>query len=1241
MKVTLNPSPSFNAIVGKDIYNFSLEPMKFPPNTSVKKPEVYLNYRYILQHPDPPLPLILSYQNVNRFFYKTHFTVSSAQVYYYNADHVCLLDHECMRCKICGISLKWCFMSDAYQLKLSKLEYFHSDQIDSEYILLRQIKNVTTLRKYISFVVDRPLGQGFEDMYLKHGKYPTELFTELGGLEKIQAQANDPFKILADFENSNLYAFQLIRENKDSFTIKILMRGDTNAVLNGFSQWFFFKILAKKPISLTIEIINFRKKMTNSENNKSNTLSYYDFDQDGVTKVWRFMEETVKYSKNPPLPPQTIEAEDSKAKELEVSQQPEPVLNQEWYTLKFNYTFETPKEVFFSFTFPYTFTQLIEFLARQEKKLFVKGIKEQDFDYKTKEILLENEQISYHRQVLGSTVCGLPLILLQITSSKYQDPDLYFPAKYKQKKYILIIARQHPGEPPSSFVAEGILSFLMSEDPSAQILRTFFVFLIAPMMNPDGVVLGNNRSGFKGTDFNRNWRSPDKENEPEIVLVKDFLRNLIKEGKKIAMFFDLHGHSHKMGAFVYSTPPSFLKDWEVNEDGILEWAKSSLYTNILFNNCKYLCIENCKSMFGKGKDESARMVMCKDFEIQHSYTVETSFSCYNDRKTKDAVRFKIEDFKILGKDLMMGVLEFNTILADLEYSKAGRNKNEINSELHFNKYLSKMKKSYPEFKSSWKEYFSEAQLQKMYNKLGKFVDMMNENFFPMEKEAPVKQFDVSPVANEQTLKDFYESTLFDRSVNNGMSPYEISNSSSFSSNKDIDEVNEEIMEEMEREEHKKILGMMLFHEKDLKKTEKLLKKKAMKKTLIEKQNKTIISPIKKYSSGSNKNFYQSSNKNLLFEKRTNRKTILDLEKNKSTEFTFGEKTRETKDNKSKIQEVKEYYLPPKNDRSLSNSREIRKSTTPQKLKEIAKINKDNNNNDNNDHHKSIKSSLQISTGMQFNTTASTNFGTSHSKVTTASGKRKIHDFFEENNVKQKTNNGPINLDSHIETEQSININDSQTLIKNKEKRRSKVHTTIDIAEINIPEEENEGTKRKNSWTVKARPKTATDLIKFPMKNAESREANHNNNKNQRRDFGKESECYLKNYPNDERIENSKEIKDVSDYFVGYLESAPKRIEKFFERYCQSVNRKKLPTNPFVMSKKDIYKLYSFKKPLVMVNDKRKKNFIKTFTEGSAIHNLNDETLRDRIFSEEGEKEVKSKMNQQKNKPVHILRKSFF
>jgi len=78
-------------------------------------------------------------------------------------------------------------------------------------------------------------------------------------------------------------------------------------------------------------------------------------------------------------------------------------------------------------------------------------------------------------------------------------------------------------------------------------------------------------------------------------------------------------------------------------------------------------------------------------------------------------------------------------------------------------------------------------------------------------------------------------------------------------------------------------------------------------------------------------------------------------------------------------------------------------------------------------------------------------------------------------------------------EQSININDSQTLIKNKEKKMLKVQTSIDIAEINIPEEENKWTKRTNSWTVNARPKTATDLINFPMRmrNAESREKNHN------------------------------------------------------------------------------------------------------------------------------------------------------
>ena len=812
MKKTLPPPPStFQAIIGKDLYNFSLEPLKFPPNTPIQKPEVFLNYRYILQPPDPPTPLILSYQNVNRFFYKTQFTTSSAQLCYSNSDHICVLDHDRMRCKNCGISLKWCFLADDYKLQKNNaidfISFEHFEHFDEDFIVIDNIRNMATMRKFISYTVDRPIGVGVEDLYNKHAKYPIELVNELGGVEKMQNNANnESFRILADFENSNIQAYRIITENKDCYTIRLLMRGDTNALLNGFTQWFFFKVSAKKPVSLSFEILNFRKKIADNDD-KSNTLCFFDFDPEGVNKVWRFMEENVRYFKNFKNPPQE-KSEKSASKEPpeeapitskndpEIKENPNP--DEDFYSLRFPYTFETAKEVLFSFTYPYTYTQLTEFLSRQEKKMFVKGIKEQEFDYKTKEILLENEYLSYTRCVLGPSACGVPLVLLKLTSSKYQDPDLYYPAKLKKKQYIVVIARQHPGEPPSSFVAEGVISFLMSEDPSAQILRTFFVFVIIPMMNPDGVILGNNRTGFAGNDFNRNWRSPNKETEPEVVLVKDFLSELIKQGNKIAMFFDLHGHSHKKGVFVYSTPPSFLKDWEVNDDSIVEWAKSSLFTNILSNNSRYLCFENCKSMFGKGKDESARMVMCKDFEIQYSYTVETSFSCYFDRKNQEIKRFKIEDFKNIGRELMMGVLEFHTVIAELEYSKTGKNpKIENFTDFNFNKYFAKIKKMFPEFKNSWKEYFSEIQLQKLSNKLVKFVDLVNENLFPVEKESPAKQNENPIVATEQNLKDFYESNLFDRSGTKNSSPYReiISNSSSFSSNHDNDRGDEIKIEE--------------------------------------------------------------------------------------------------------------------------------------------------------------------------------------------------------------------------------------------------------------------------------------------------------------------------------------------------------------------------------------------------------------------------------------------------------------
>jgi hypothetical protein len=122
--------------------------------------------------------------------------------------------------------------------------------------------------------------------------------------------------------------------------------------------------------------------------------------------------------------------------------------------------------------------------------------------------------------VIGQSVLGRELQL--VTVSNFSRPDA-------GKRVVWLQARQHAWECGTSFLVEGALRFVVSDDPVAQKLRDETIFKFVPMINPDSVVRGEVRFNANGFDPNRQWDEVDLRDQrwlkrnPEIWHVKQAL----------------------------------------------------------------------------------------------------------------------------------------------------------------------------------------------------------------------------------------------------------------------------------------------------------------------------------------------------------------------------------------------------------------------------------------------------------------------------------------------------------------------------------------------------------------------------------------------------------------------------------------------------------------------------------------------------------------------------------------------
>ena len=89
-------------------------------------------------------------------------------------------------------------------------------------------------------------------------------------------------------------------------------------------------------------------------------------------------------------------------------------------------------------------------------------------------------------------------------------------------KVVWILGRQHPVETTSSYMLEGIITYLLETiaEGSSNALLDNYVFKIVPMVNPDGVIHGNTRAELTGIDCNRVWKKPSKHATPAVYHIK-------------------------------------------------------------------------------------------------------------------------------------------------------------------------------------------------------------------------------------------------------------------------------------------------------------------------------------------------------------------------------------------------------------------------------------------------------------------------------------------------------------------------------------------------------------------------------------------------------------------------------------------------------------------------------------------------------------------------------------------------
>eukprot|EP00826_Nyctotherus_ovalis_P039360 TRINITY_DN3783_c0_g2_i3.p1 TRINITY_DN3783_c0_g2~~TRINITY_DN3783_c0_g2_i3.p1 ORF type:complete len:826 (-),score=182.08 TRINITY_DN3783_c0_g2_i3:157-2634(-) len=437
--------------------------------------------------------------------------------------------------------------------------------------------------------------------------------------------ADDDLEFDSEFEQGNL---DLATKRRGEYNL--FMRTDSNT--KGHHQWFYFSVKNKREGTFKFNVLNFTKR--DSLYQQGMRVAIYSAKKASLAKAGKLPHVFATWHRGGDNISYEISSlsEDNGVRSKYLARSG---WKKAYYTLSFEYNFEYPEDVVsFAYAVPYTYTQLMEL------------IKTLNPEYTKKDILCKS---------LG----GVQISLLTITENNKEE---YKKATLKEKPVVIAAARVHPGETCGSFMMEGFLRFITSSDAIAKELRSRFVFKVIPMVNPDGVILGNYRACLCGQDLNRNFSSPDSRLHPEICAIKELIAELHASSHTVLGYFDFHGHSKKKCVFVYGPHYPLHSS---------RYLQVRVFAKLLGLRTRMFRYRACKFREEAEKMTAARLVIAREFDIMNSFTIEASFYAFINEERK-SVEFSHNMYVRMGEYIALAILDYDNLVQMEEASRVQR-----------------------------------------------------------------------------------------------------------------------------------------------------------------------------------------------------------------------------------------------------------------------------------------------------------------------------------------------------------------------------------------------------------------------------------------------------------------------------------------------------------------------------------------------------------------------------------------